>query len=97
MPYEIASCDTIWGMSEHEPGYGSVVELGDKPAQELTRIFGNQLRRLARLRRTNEKELNPLGVRLLDKVIVARIRDLNGLGCGKQASQIINPPETPKG
>lgn len=84
-------------MSEHEPGYGSVVELGDKPAQELIRIFGDQLKTSVRKRRTFEEELNLQGKRGLDYAIVARIRDLNGLGCREQVSQIINPPETPKG
>ena len=83
-------------MTEQKPGNISGVELGDQPPQAAIENSLCQLERFLRLRRIPEEELSPRGLRLLDNVIVARIRDLNGLGRKEQVTQIINPPEIPK-
>lgn len=88
-------CDKMWGMSEHEPGYGSVVELGDKPTEAVTDIFTDQLKRLLRLRKDHEDKLSFQGIRMLDNDIVTRIGDLRKLGHGDRITQVINPPKEP--
>lgn len=80
-------------MSEQQPRSMSGVEIGDKPTQDMADIFVGQLKRFVKIRRTSEGELNPRGIRLWDKVIVARICDLNRLGCEEQVSQIIKSSE----
>jgi len=83
-------------MTEKRPVGMSEVEVGDIPTQVITNILIGQLKRFIRLRKAHEEVLNARGIGTLNNVIVARIRDLNGLVSKEQVSQIIKSSEAPK-
>ena len=65
----------------------------DKPsraAEGQTRtVFIRRLERLMRLRRDYMQDLNPLGLRLLDRALYATYRDCLEYGASRQANEIM--------
>jgi hypothetical protein len=58
--------------------------------QGLTRaLFTRRLERLIRLRREYSEDLNPLGLRLLDRAISSTYKDLLELGAGDEVKHIV--------
>jgi hypothetical protein len=52
-------------------------------------VFVRRLRRLMRLRRDYLDDLNPLGLRLLDRALYATYRDCLDYGAGREANEIM--------
>ena len=61
----------------------------DTPGSDLPELFVNRLQRLIRLRRDYEDHLNDLGVALLDRSIVATVRDCDETGVGERARALL--------
>lgn len=55
------------------------------PGGDLPALYVSRLERLVRLRRDYEDHLNDLGVQLLDRSIVATVRDCVDSGVGDRA------------
>jgi hypothetical protein len=61
-----------------------------EPGQGLTKaLFIRRLERLVRLRREYSEDLNPLGLRLLDRAINSTYKDLIELGAQSEVKQIV--------
>jgi hypothetical protein len=52
-------------------------------------LFTRRLERLVRLRREYSDDLNPLGLRLLDRAISSTYKDLLEFGAGTEIKQIV--------
>lgn len=56
---------------------------------QLKALFISRLRRLIRLRQEYRDDLNPLGLRLLDRAIYATYRDCIEYGAGDEARPLV--------
>ena len=65
----------------------------DKPSQtaegQTKDVFIRRLERLMRLRRDYLNDLNPLGLRLLDRALYATYRDCLDYGANQEANEIM--------
>jgi hypothetical protein len=61
----------------------------NSPGGDLPALYVSRLERLIRLRRDYEGHLNDLGVQLLDRSIVATVRDCDDSGVGAQARALL--------
>jgi len=52
-------------------------------------VFVKRLERLVRLRRDYSHDLNPLGLRLLDRAIYSTYKDCIDFGAGDEAKEIV--------
>ena len=52
-------------------------------------VFVRRLQRLMRLRRDYQDDLNPLGLRLLDRALYATYRDCLDYGASKEANEVM--------
>jgi hypothetical protein len=60
------------------------------PGEDLPKaLFIRRLERLVRLRREYSEDLNPLGLRLLDRAISSTYKDLVGFGAGAEVKAIV--------
>jgi hypothetical protein len=59
------------------------------PQEELAPVFLGRLSRLVRLRRELDGDLNPLGVNLIDRAIVATVKDCDDAGAGQAARSVL--------
>ena len=59
------------------------------PAREARQTFLRRLERLIRMRRDYREDLNPLGIRLLDRAIEATFQDCVDFGGAKEASVLM--------
>ena len=56
---------------------------------QINTLFLSRLERLIRLRKEYREDLNPLGIRLLDRAIYATYRDCIEYGAAEQASALM--------
>ncbi len=56
-----------------------------RPGSDLAAFYISRLERLIRLRRDFAHELNPLGLRLLDRSLYTTLRDCTEAGAGRRA------------
>ncbi len=56
---------------------------------QIKDVFVRRLERLMRLRRDYLEDLNPLGLRLLDRALYATYRDCLDYGASRQANEIM--------
>jgi hypothetical protein len=64
----------------------------DKPSRaegQTKAVFIRRLERLMRLRRDYLEDLNPLGLRLLDRALYATYRDCLDYGAAREAKEIM--------
>ena len=64
----------------------------DKPSRaegQTKAVFVRRLERLMRLRRDYLEDLNPLGLRLLDRALYATYRDCLDYGAAREANEIM--------
>jgi hypothetical protein len=60
------------------------------PGEDLTKaLFIRRLERLVRLRREYSEDLNPLGLRLVDRAISSTYKDLVGFGAEAEVKAIV--------
>jgi hypothetical protein len=59
------------------------------PDEALAPVFLGRLTRLVRLRRELNGDLNPLGADLIDRAIVATVRDCDDAGAGPAARSLL--------
>lgn len=65
-------------------------EKSSRTAEGLTKdVFIRRLERLMRLRRDYMEDLNPLGLRLLDRALYATYRDCLDFGAAAEAKEIM--------
>ena len=57
---------------------------------QVKAVFTNRLERLLRMRKDYREDLNPLGLRLLDRAIDATYRDCVDFGAADQARAIMS-------
>jgi hypothetical protein len=60
-----------------------------KTEGQINALFVSRLERLIRLRREYREDLNPLGIRLLDRAIYATYRDCIDYGAADQADVLM--------
>ena len=70
------------------------MNLPERPSRQregakLDALFITRLERLIRMRHDYRDDLNPLGLRLLDRAIYATYRDCVDYGAGKRAKTLI--------
>ena len=69
--------------------------LSQPRASALRSIHPERLRRLLRLRRQYEHELNARGLRLLDRAVFAAYCDCRDIGTGEQARALLREAHVP--
>jgi hypothetical protein len=62
---------------------------------EIKALFVARLERLIRLRKDYREDLNPLGLRLLDRSIYSTYRDCVDYGAGKEARALMDQHPVP--
>ncbi len=64
----------------------------DKPrrGEDLKSFYLSRMERLVRLRRDFAQDLNPLGLRLLDRSLYATLRDCDKAGAGRKARALMD-------
>ncbi len=60
-----------------------------RPGSDLKAFYLSRMQRLIRLRRDFAQELNPLGLRLLDRSLYATLRDCDNAGAGRKARSMM--------
>ena len=74
----------------------------EKPSSQATQgqvkaIFLDRLERLLRMRRDYREDLNPLGLRLMDRAIDATYRDCVDFGAAEKARELMKGAARPDG